>query len=125
MTQIDYQHDSLAEIVLKQTEALQQNQETIERQAHRILSLLSENLALKADANSVISAEHDRLMEALLLVEGWTFRKLKSGEEWISARAMYYVLTECLDYAENSVKPAWFEAAKAASKASEAEDEAR
>jgi hypothetical protein len=113
---IDYRRDSLAEITLKQAE-------TIEQQSYHILSLLMENHALRENADSVISAEHDRLMEALLLVEGWTFKKLQSGKEWMSARAMYCVLTECLDYAENSVKPAWFDAAHEA-RAAEAELEA-
>lgn len=105
MTEIDYLHDSLAEITLKQ-------KEIIEQQAARILCFLSENYALREDPKAVITSEHERLEEAVLLTEGWIFRQLRSGEEWMSARAMYRVLMECLDYADTATVPPWFEAAK-------------
>lgn len=116
MTEINYADDSLAEIIFSQ-------QEAIEQQGYRILHLLMENHALRENPAAVIALEHERLEEALLLVEGWTFRQLKSGEEWMNARAMYRVLQEVLDYSDTATVPPWFEAAREAHAAEMREEE--
>jgi hypothetical protein len=109
---VDYQHDSLAEITLKQAEV-------IERQGARILSLLMENMALREDADSVIAGNYERLEESLLLLENWVFWCIEEGEDSCDARALLEVLRDCYEYAESNVVPAWFEAARRVQEASE------
>lgn len=104
MSEIDYAHDSLAEICLAQ-------REIIERQGVRLVDLVLENQALKDDADSVIAAEYERLTEALLLVEHWIFSGVQEGRDSMSAQPMHHVLSECLEYAETGKEPPWFEAA--------------
>jgi hypothetical protein len=106
MSNLDYAHDSLAEITLKQAEI-------IEQQGYRILFLTMENQSLKADADSHIAHQHERLEEALLLVETWIFERLREGKKWMDAKAMLEVMRDCLEYAEEGTVPEWFAAAKA------------
>jgi hypothetical protein len=114
VTELDYAHDSLAEIALK-------SREIIEAQGYRMLFLAMENQSLRDDADSVIAAEHERLKESFLLVKTWIYERLREGKEWMDARAMLEVIRDCLAYGEEGEVPEWFAAAKAAAREAEKE----
>jgi hypothetical protein len=106
MSQLDYAHDSLAEITLKQ-------REIVEQQGYRILFLTSENMALREDADSVIARDHQRLTDALGLLENWVHARVQEGHTSCDAEALLATLWDCIEYCEEGVVPTGFEAARA------------
>lgn len=104
MTDIDFVHDSLAEITTKQ-------QRTIERLGTQCVELALENMELREGAEGVVAGEHQRLVEALILVENWMIARASEGAREVDAEAMLRVLRECFAYSEERAEPPWFAAA--------------
>ena len=101
MREIDFVHDSLAEITTKQ-------QRQIEDLGTQCVELALENMALREDAEGVLGGEHQRLVEALILVENWMIARVSEGARTVDADAMLRVLKDSFAYSEDRREPAWF-----------------
>ena len=107
----DYRHDPLCEIVFRQGEMIRERDDVIRRQGSRQIELAMQNVALREDAELVMSGEHRRYAEILILVENWLHGHVSEGHETVDARALLGVMRDVFEYAEDDKEPEWFEAA--------------
>lgn len=112
MSRIDYQHDSIAEIMLKQRERIRALEEVVVRQADRLAEAEIRLLELEEGADEVLRAEKERLEDALIAFEhALAVRYAGDGLKSMAAGELLGVLGDIACYATSGVAPLWLKEA--------------
>lgn len=107
MSRIDYEHDSLQEILLKQRERICALEEAMVRQADRIAQLEIEKIEWEEGAEPQIVREHVRMTQAMCALEDLLARRVGSGERLMPIMSTLAALGDIANYATSGVATRW------------------